>query len=78
MKLADKLRVVWSKRERDLMIHFPLGYGTKSDGHVMAGIFSEDVTRDLDERGYDVTTLKFSIEPKKGEQRFASQRSNHE
>jgi len=29
---------------------------------------------ELDARGYDITTIKFSIEPKKGDEKFISQR----
>ena len=74
MKTKDKFRVNWSKRERDLMIHYPLGSQTKCDGHWISGVFDKEFTDELEKRGYDVTTLKFSIEPQKGNDRFSSQR----
>jgi len=79
MKQSDKLHVKWSIRERDLIINFPLGIQTKCDGHFLASkVFSKEITDDLEKRGYDLTTLKFSIEPKKGDERFASQRTTQE
>lgn len=63
MKDADKLRVTWGMREADCMIHFPLGISTKSDGHWLSGIFNKDFTDQLTARGYNLATLKFSVEP---------------
>jgi len=76
MKAIDKFRVNWSKRERDLMIHFPLGYGTSSDGHWISSFFSKEFTAELEKRGYNIETFKFSIEPKKGNEKFSSQRED--
>lgn len=73
MKASDKLRVRWSKAERDMQVLYPLGSQTKSDGgyllHALAPIVEE-----LRRRGYDPRTLKLSIEPAAGNRRFASQR----
>ena len=74
MKASDKLRVTYSKRERDLMMHYPLGFMTKNDGHYLANTFSKAFTDELTQRGYDITTMKFSIEPLAGQTRFAAQR----
>ena len=73
---SDCLRAYWSKRERDLMLFHPLGQATSCDAHWLSGVFGKQFTDELSSRGYDVTTLRFSVEPKRGEQRFASQRSN--
>lgn len=80
MAERDKLRVTWSKRERDLMFHHPLGPQTKSDAHFLhvrlntrrfvpsevrqPGDPFEDPSffEELKARGYDVKTLRFSIE----------------
>jgi hypothetical protein len=35
MAERDKLRVTWSKREHDLMFHFPIGPQTKCDAHFL-------------------------------------------
>ena len=75
MKASDKLRVTYSKRERDLMLHYPLGKGTKRDASYLSGVFGKEFTDELDGRGYDITTIKFSIEPKQGNENFAAQRA---
>ena len=81
MNAQDKLRATWGKKESDILLHFPLGISTRSDGHWLSNIFNKEFTDELDRRGYNVTTLKFSIEPKEGgkifengSQKFASQR----
>lgn len=63
MRWADKLRVTYSNVNHDCMIHFPLGIGTKCDGHWLSGIFNKAFTNELTKRGYDVSTLKFTVEP---------------
>lgn len=73
MKPDDKLRAYWSKRESDIMLHWPGGSSTKCDGHYLSGIFDQKFIDEMTRRGYDVTTLRFSIEPVKGNQRFLSQ-----
>ena len=47
----------WDKRERDLMI----GHPRSCDGHWLSGIFNKAFTDELIRRGYDISTLKFSI-----------------
>lgn len=73
MKARDKLRLRWSKTERDWEISYPLGRSTSSDAHYLSSVLPSGVLKELDARGYDLTTLKFSIEPKKGNQKFTSQ-----
>jgi hypothetical protein len=75
MKLFEKLRAYWSKKENDLIFSFPLGVGTKNDAHYLYGIFTNEFTQELTKRGYDVATIKFSIEPIKGNPKFVSQRT---
>ena len=74
MKAQDKLRAYWSKRERDLMLFHPLGMQTVCDAHYLSGVFDKEFLEELRRRGYDPRTLKFSIEPLAGNDRFASQR----
>lgn len=73
MKAIDKLRVWWFKRERDMGGWHPLGSQTVCDLsyllYALKPIFAE-----LDRRGYDLTTFKLSIEPKRDSDRFASNR----
>jgi hypothetical protein len=74
MNLNDKLHVYWSKRESDTMFYSPLGFCTTPDARYMSGVLSREVLEELDKRGYDTTTIKFSIQPKAGNVRFASER----
>lgn len=81
------LAVKWSKKENDLMIHYPrrcdgalvhymllsdrmiFDYTkwceTKYESHPPAPYKMESLIKELEERGYDIKTLKFSIELKK-------------
>lgn len=72
MKKPEKLMAKWSKKEKDIMIYFP----RTEDGHLLndylnyASYWSNgdqrpSMIRELEARGYDITTLKFSIERKK-------------
>lgn len=81
-----KLRVYWSDKEKDLMIHWPLGTQTKCDGHLTYGVFcaqrrsvqntfDPSFVEELKRRGYDISTLKFEISPVEGDRRFASERT---
>jgi len=74
MKAQFKFRAYWSKRENDLMFHYPLGMQTKSDAHWLSGILTKDFQAELIRRGYDFSTFKLEICPQKGNDRFASER----
>lgn len=57
------LRASWGKREQDIVYH----YDSKPNGHLLhwalSGGGSEPINllKELDRRGYDITTLRFSI-----------------
>lgn len=56
------LRVRWSKRENDWMIYQPNG----PDGHLMGDFLGghlsfDEFVKELDGRGYDTTTLRFTV-----------------
>jgi hypothetical protein len=71
----NTLSAKWSKKEKDVMFHYP----SKPDGHYLYGALSRprydydgkptpSIIDELKSRGYDVTTLLFSIcknEPQK-------------
>lgn len=59
--MQNKLKVNWSKKEKDLLITYPLGLGTVCDGHYIADLFNKSVVKELSDRGYDIKTLKFEI-----------------
>lgn len=64
------LRARWSKREQDVMIEYP----RKCDGHLIHYYMGSprqsgqewvpSLFEELEKRGYDLTTLKFSIKKK--------------
>lgn len=71
----NSLRAFWSKKEKDIMFGWPDGLQTKTDGHFLyhrfsIGPFNYDgnlqlsFLEELDKRGYDLTTLSFSIRKK--------------
>ena len=63
MKNLRKLKVRWSKRERDLICDFPLGRLTKCDcNYLYSKVFTDEFIKEIQQRGYDITTLKFSID----------------
>ena len=76
MKNDEGLTLKWSKREKDLMVYFP----RKPDGNLVLHIFCSErpsmnydtgkiefeksFEEELIARGYDITTLKFSVKLK--------------
>lgn len=75
MKSHDKLRVYYMRRERDMGGWHPLGQQTKCDlGYLLFAM--EPIWKELESRGYDPKTMRFSIEPQQGNKRFASQRED--
>jgi hypothetical protein len=69
---SNSLSVYWSKRENDVMFNYPDGPQTKTDGHLLHVRFnspwrwhdgqeSPDLVKELESRGYDVKTLRFSV-----------------
>lgn len=76
MLAVDKLRAWWSKKANDIILYCPLGYGTKSDAHYLSQVFDEEFVAEMKNRGYDISTMKFSIEPSVGNDKFSSQRKS--
>jgi hypothetical protein len=75
MRPKDKLRAYWSKRGRDIMLDFPLGRNTQSDGHWLSSVFDKEFEAEITKRGYDIKTLRFSVDPMHGNDKFASQQA---
>ena len=75
------LYAYWSERERDVEFHFP----NKPDGHWLHAWFSDarlgsslrdeessmGFLKQLEARGYDITTLRFSVRKKPDHPRWA-------
>lgn len=55
------LRVRWSKREKDLLFEYDKH---KWDGHYLYSVFTKAFTAELESRGFDVTTLRFTVKRK--------------
>jgi hypothetical protein len=78
--MADRkrqLRAYWSKRENDLVFYHPT---QKADGHLLYGVlacerqrhdwhtgkpvYDPSFVEELEKRGFDIKTLRFSVELK--------------
>ena len=71
MRTKPDLVAKWSKRENDILYHWQAGSKTESRlvayALETAGVFKgNSLRRELQERGYDITTLKFSIRRRAG------------
>lgn len=71
MVKKDKLSYQWNKKENDFVTNYPLGIGTNCDSNFLLNFFSyalkgeeKSFLKELESRGYDLSTIKFSIEPK--------------
>lgn len=69
MKPSKKLRVYWSKKEKELMYYYPKYAAT---GGMLAWHFEnlkcdgKTLVEELEDRGFDLSTLRFSIAYKEG------------
>jgi len=67
MKAQFKLRANWSKKEKDIIVNYPLGVGTKRDcNYLFHKCFNNEFVEEMSSRGYDIESLKFEISIKKG------------
>ena len=75
IRTDDKLSVCWNDEDQDLDCFYPAGVQTMSDANYMlSNILDAAKCKELENRGYDLSTLKFEITPKKGDKRFQSER----
>ena len=67
----NKLRAKWSKSERDIIINYPLGIQTNCDmAYLFCDVFTKEFKKEMEDRGYDITTLKFEIKVDEKGKRF--------
>jgi len=67
----NKLRARWSKREKDILLIHPLGIMTRCDGAYLAfKVFNNEFVKEMVDRGYDITSLKFEITVDKNGKRY--------
>ena len=70
IKEKDKLRVYWGHDEYDrynydLCVSWPMmTMGSCDAGWIFSNVFTKEVRKEFEKRGWDITTLKFSIAPK--------------
>lgn len=70
IKECDKLRVYWGhekfdKYNDDLIVSWPRMIQGSADGSwIFSKVFTKEVREEFIRRGWDITTLKFSIAPK--------------
>jgi hypothetical protein len=66
----DKLRVYYGhddedKYNYDLVVSWPMmKLGSCDGGWIFSHVFTDEVKEEFERRGWDITTLKFSIAPK--------------
>ena len=67
----NKLRARWSKKEKDVLLISPLGIMTRCDGAYLAfNVFNKEFVKEMVDRGYDITSLKFEITVDKNGKRY--------
>jgi hypothetical protein len=62
MQLKYKLRIFWSKQENCLESWHPAGLFTNRDSKYLLSVM-DSIEKELQDRGYDIKTLKFEISP---------------
>jgi hypothetical protein len=62
--LQPRIRLYWSKKERDLMVNWDAGTSRATARYLM-GVISEEVLEELERRGFDKETIRFQIRKKK-------------
>lgn len=62
--MKSRLSVKWSKKDNDLICDFPK---KTSANYLFTKVFNDDFVEEITKRGYDLKTLKFSIELKSEE-----------
>ena len=60
---AGRLQAFWNSRERDLYFNHGEGIG-KCDAYLLNGHLTMGLMRELEKRGYDLDTLRFSVDKK--------------
>lgn len=65
LEKKEKLTAYWDKKENCIGAYHPLGFMTQTDAHYLFdNVFTKEFVKEMTDRGYDVTTMKFEISPK--------------
>lgn len=62
-ELTPRIRVYWSKTEKDLMVNWDAGCSSSTANYIICN-FTKSFIDELEKRGYDVSTLRFQIRKK--------------
>ena len=62
MKNKKDITIRYSKKENDLEVNWEIGH--KATASYIIGLFNKGVQEELEKRGYDIKTIKFSINKK--------------
>lgn len=57
----NKLTARWSKKEKDILVTYPLGIQTQCDMGYLFEVFNKNFIKEMKDRGYDIKSLKFEI-----------------
>ena len=76
MKKEEKLYGKWIKKGFE--VFFPKGDGTKCDYNYVSDFFNRKFFDELQRRGYDIMTFKFSVEPMEYNEKFTAERVRKE
>lgn len=63
MSLPPRIRLYWSKKENDLMVNWDTGASSATARYLM-GVLSKGVLKELESRGFDISTIRFQIRKK--------------
>ncbi len=62
--LEPRIRVFWSAKDYDLKAAWDAGCASQDGGYLLFLLFNKTFLEALDERGYDIKTLRFQIRKK--------------
>lgn len=61
--LEPRIRMYWSKKEKDLMVNWEPGT-CRATARYLMHVITLEVMEELDRRGFDTTTIRFQIRRK--------------
>ena len=65
LKKKEKLTAYLDKKENCICAYHTLGFMTQTDAHyIFDNVFTKEFVKEITDRGYDVTNMKFEISPK--------------
>lgn len=69
--MKNKLKISWCKKEKDILVTYPLGIKTNCDASFLYNMLEKcNFVEEVKNRGYDIKSIKFSIEVDKNNERY--------